>query len=70
MELSSKNVAAYDYYLMARAPLGDRLAADRITLRNHAIIDQSVRHAEAVDRLRATYHGLGNAFVGLFGGRK
>ncbi len=70
IELSRKNMAAYDYYLMARAPLGGRLPADLTTLRNHAIIEQQVRHAEALDRLRATYAGIGNAFVGVLGGKR
>jgi hypothetical protein len=61
MELSRKNVAAYDYYLMARSPLGHNLPADALTLRNHAIIDQVTRQSEQAWQLRATIQGFGAA---------
>ena len=70
IELSRKNMTAYDYYSMARAPLGDRLPADAITLRNHAIIDLAVRQAESITAMRATYYGVGAAFSGSAGGKR
>ncbi len=46
--LSGKNWAAWWYYQRAAAPLGERLPADAIVHRNHAIIRQVIENSERV----------------------
>ncbi len=56
-------MAAYAYFSMARAPLGERLPADGIVHRNHALIDRLVREAEASYVARATALGVAATFA-------
>lgn len=61
-ELLPKNVAAWNYYWRARAPLGHLLLADDVTHRNMEIIDAIVRKAERSRDLSGMAMSVAGAF--------